>query len=102
MVTAWKIRAARERRGSNFTHKEYFLVAAPERFSALARLRKRRPDLVGSEFTVDGEADPRYAAWLAMRDGDVLSVFGAPEGGAVTGDQSPNGGEEPETIKGQE
>ena len=65
-----------EAAGSNYSHKEYFLVAASERALALARLRLQRPDLIKSRFTVSGEADPEYTAWLSMRDGDVLSVMG--------------------------
>ena len=79
MIKAWKIISEMKRPESNYSYKEYFLVATSERALALARLRLRRPDLAKSNFTVDGEADPEYTAWLSMRDGDVLSVFGAPK-----------------------
>jgi hypothetical protein len=76
MIRAWKIISEMKQPGRNYSHKEYFLVAASERALALARLRLRRPDTAESNLTVDGEADPEYAAWLSMRDGDVLSVMG--------------------------
>jgi hypothetical protein len=79
MIKAWKIISEMRRPESNYSHKEYFLVAASERALALARLRLQRPDLIKSRFTVSGEADPEYTAWLSMRDGDVLSVMGGSE-----------------------
>ena len=76
MSKAWQIISEMKQSESNYSHKEYFLVAASGRALALARLRLRRPDLANCNFTVDGEADPEYTTWLSMRDGDVLSVMG--------------------------
>jgi hypothetical protein len=75
MVKIWKINSFTERMGGGGPPlKEYFLVAITDQAAALAALRKRRPDLEASDFTIVGEAGPNDVEWLDVKDDQILCV----------------------------
>ena len=74
MTKAWKIVVSTESVGGGPRTVEYFLVALPDEIAALIALRQRRPDIIGGDFRVDGEASPEIVDWLAMADRQILSI----------------------------
>jgi hypothetical protein len=74
MPTTWKIVVATESVAGGPRTVEYFLVAVPDQVAALIALRQRRPDLIGGDFSVEGEASPEFVEWLNAREGQVLSI----------------------------
>jgi hypothetical protein len=75
MVKIWKINSFTERMGGGGPPlKEYFLVAMADQTAALAALRKRRPDLEASDFTIVGEAGPNDVEWLDINDDQIRCV----------------------------
>ena len=75
MIKVWKINSFTERMGGGGPPlKEYFLVAIADQTAALAALRKRRPDLEASDFTIVGEARPNDVEWLDVSDDQILCV----------------------------
>ncbi len=74
MLKSWKIVISTERVGGGPRIVEYFLVAFPDEVAALMALRQRRPDLIGGDFRVDGEASSEFVEWLNMEDGQILNI----------------------------
>ena len=74
MSKAWKIVVSTEPVSAGPRVVEYFLVALPDEVAALVALRQTRPDLIGGDFRVDGEASLEFVDWLAMEDGQILSI----------------------------
>ena len=75
MAKAWKIIVSTERIGGGPPLKEYFLVAIPDQVAALIALRQRRPNLIGANFDVLGEASPEFVEWLDVKDGQILGIL---------------------------
>jgi hypothetical protein len=75
MAKVWKITACEEQMvGGSPPRKEYFLVAMPDQFAAMASLRKR-PTLRDADLTVVGEASPDDIEWLDAKDGEIFCVM---------------------------
>jgi hypothetical protein len=75
MTKIWKINAFTKRMGGGGPPlEEYFLMAITDKQAALAALRRRRPDLEGSDFTVVGEASPDVVEWLDVKDDRIRCV----------------------------
>jgi hypothetical protein len=67
----WKITALIECLDGGSPIKEYFLVAAPDRYAAIAALRAYQPYLLGTQCDVIGEAAPAFLDWLDFEDNKV-------------------------------
>jgi hypothetical protein len=74
MPKAWKIVALTKRKGDEVPMKEYFVVAVPDQFAAMAALRARRPDLKNVDLLLKGEATRGYTQWLDLQNGQILSI----------------------------
>jgi hypothetical protein len=75
MAKGWKIVTSTERLGGGPPLKEYFLVAVPDRYLAIATLRKRRTDLLNVPCDVVGEADEKLLDWLDVQANEVFCVL---------------------------
>ena len=71
----WKITALIECLDGGPPIKEYFLVAAPHGYAAIAALRKNFSYLLDTQCDVIGEVAPAFLDWLDFGDNKVYRVM---------------------------